>query len=216
MEPLPRFNRPELRDLFKHWCLYRCSHKDDCDMCSGARECIRISIAWMIRTLYDRLHRRHAGSNIVATHQGEMTPNEAFHIHCTTPRTKYSAEEYRDPNREIIDYSTARARLSTSLEEHFPGISVEDLGPDLPLVTGHYTPLMHADTLYKTLQNIYHMLLQSPSKNPHLENIKLKFMLVCMHICSLVSFSPDSVWKLWSQGLSQTTIILFNSMLTKC
>ena len=196
MLPIPRFNRPELRDLFKHWYAYRCQHRSDCDKCLGARECIRIAFAWMIRTLYDRMHRRLAGSNTVATYQGEMTPNEAYRIRALTPRVQYPDKDLRDPKRETTDFTIARQRLSASLKKHFPGITVEDLGADTPLVAGHYTPLMVSDTLYQTLQNIYHMLLESPATNHSLENIKLKFMLICMHICSLVSFSPDTVWKM--------------------
>ena len=210
----PRFNRVEGMDLYKHWCVYRCSHGSECDECAAAKHCIQFTFAWMLRTLYDRMHRRHGGSNVVATHQGEMTVNEAYRIYSQTPNVGFSEDERTNRMRETVDFSTARRRLADSVAKHFPGIGVGDLGEDLPLVTGHYSPLMISDTLYQTLHNLYGMLLRSPNdpEDRGLEPLKLGMMLLCMHFCSLISFPISSVNRMWGQDLSKTVILLFSEI----
>jgi hypothetical protein len=186
-----KFAAEQFRLLYHHIVQYDNRH-ENCDMCEAGREVLRTGLGLFLRYRLEQRDRYLAGSDTTAIYQGVMNLAMAENIIRNVP---YVADQF--------NHGIAHGRLQTFLNAAFPGMNiVRHLGPDLPLRVENYVPFIEwADELTRVLVHLY-----------KIENLpgymKAAVVLICCHICGMVSLNPNMVSSLWSDTIVQDTIAL--------
>lgn len=211
---VPGFPRKECERLFHHWLeqFSLCTAERDCGYCRLLiDEVFRPAVAKQLFTIFNDYQRTSAGSNISVLHQGDMTVNEAFHIvqHVSRERIEDEYERHDGVVRDRVKhYAVADTRLKKLLARDFPYLTVEDLGPSLPLNTGHIVPLIRHNTLYQVLHTLYVSILGLRSAVRLPEHVLVSFVVICFNVQRLATLTPNTVYRLPAYDIVANTLLI--------